>query len=291
MGPDSPWTSSGVPVARHVVRGAAFGAAAGAALALFTRNGHSIDLGVLVGVTLELLRAGVRGDLTARAADDGSMTGTPRSRRLDPLQTGLLCGLAVGVVVAALTRQLFWIAACMGCGAGVGWLLGRARTRSQEDGTSAPTGRSRPGAAHPDDETEETDRAAGLPAPARHRDAVPPPEPRPTTISEHEVVARARDEDLLNGVFVLALFNHRHARPFRPGQEPVDIRAALGDLHDEAAIEDAILRTEELLAHAVDLAYGARDARDDRAELQLAHPGFSPEHLAEALSWGHRSAR
>ncbi|MFC4903753.1 hypothetical protein [Kocuria oceani] len=70
-----------------------------------------------------------------------------------------------------------------------------------------------------------------------------------------------------------------------------DDSTALGDLHDEAAIEDAILRTEELLAHAVDLGYGAGNARDDRAELQRAHPGFSPEHLAQALSWGHRSAR
>ncbi|WP_158041255.1 hypothetical protein [Kocuria sp. CNJ-770] len=39
----------GVPAGRHIVRGAAFGAAAGAVLALFTRNGHFIDLGVLVG--------------------------------------------------------------------------------------------------------------------------------------------------------------------------------------------------------------------------------------------------
>ncbi|MGQ1797421.1 hypothetical protein ACT4S5_09825 [Kocuria oceani] len=281
----------GVPAGRHIVRGAAFGAADGAVLALFTRNGHSIDLGVLVGVALELLRARVRGDLTAPAADDGPMTGTPSSRRLDPLQAGLLCGLAVGVVVgvvvAALTRQLFWIAACTGCGAGAGWLLGRARTRPHEDGTSTRDGRPRAGTAQQEDERDEQARAAGPPPPSRRRTA-PPPEPRPTCDPPPEVMARARDEDLLKGVLVLVLDNRRHARP---GREPVDIRAALGDLHDEAAIEDAILRTEELLAHAVNLGYGARDARDDRAELQLAHPGFSPEHLAEALSWGHRSAR
>ncbi|KLU09346.1 hypothetical protein [Kocuria sp. SM24M-10] len=260
-------------------------------LALFTRNGHSIDLGVLVGVALELLRARVRGDLTAPAADDGPMTGTPRSRRLDPLQAGSLCGLAVGVVVAALTRQLFWIAACTGCGAGAGWLLGRARSRLHEDGTSTRDARPRAGTAPQEDEADEQDRVAGPPPPALRRTAPPPPEPRPTCDPPPEVRARARDEDLLNGVLVLVLDNRRHARPVRPGREPVDIRTALGDLHDEAAIEDALLRTEELLAHAVDLGYGARDARDDRAELQRAHPGFSPEHLAQALSWGHRSAR
>ncbi|MGQ1836852.1 hypothetical protein ACT4S2_00140 [Kocuria turfanensis] len=278
----------GVPPGRHIVRGAAFGAAAGAVLALFTRDGHSIDLGVLVGVALELLRARVRGDLTAPAAENGSMISTPPSRRLDPLQTGLLCGLAVGVVVAALTRQLFWIAACTGCGAGVGWLLGRTRPRQHEDGSGPRDGRPRAGSAPQEDETEDQDRVAGRPVSARRRAAVPPPEPGPTSDPEPEVMARARDEDLLNGVFILVLFNHRHARP---GREPVDVRAGLGDLHDEAAIEDAILRTEELLAHAVDLGYGARDARDDRAELQLAHPGFSPEHLSQALNWGHRTAR
>ncbi|GEO95704.1 hypothetical protein [Kocuria turfanensis] len=281
----------GVLAGRHIVRGAAFGAAAGAVLALFTRNGHAIDLGVLVGVALELLRARVRGDLTAPAAENGSMTSTPPSRRLDPLQTGLFCGLAVGVVVAALTRQLFWIAACTGCGAGVGWLLGRTRPRPHEDGSGPRDGRARAGGAQREDETDDQDRVAGLPVPARRRAAVPPPEPGPTSDPEPEVMARARDEDLLNGVFILVLYNHRHARPVRPGREPVDIRAALSDLHDEAAIEDAILRTEELLAHAVDLAYGARDAHDDRVELQLAHPGFSPEHLSRALNWGHRTAR
>ena len=96
---------------------------------------------------------------------------------------------------------------------------------------------------------------------------------------------------MLNGAFTLTLYNRRHTGPAHPGQEPIDAHAALGDLHDVAAIDDALLRTEELIAHAADLGSGARDARDDRAELQLSHPGFSLKHLSETMNWGYYNGR
>ena len=98
----------------------------------------------------------------------------------------------------------------------------------------------------------------------------------------HELVQQARDMDVLNAVFALTLFNRSHAVA-----GPVDSHDALGDLYDATAIDEAAERTDALIAHAADLGFGAQNARDDRAELQLAHPGFSLEHLSEALNWGY----
>ena len=53
----------GVYAGRHLVRGAVLGACAGAVLMAFTHRASSLELGLFVGVVLEVLRAWVRGDL------------------------------------------------------------------------------------------------------------------------------------------------------------------------------------------------------------------------------------
>lgn len=221
-----------------------------------------------------------------------------RWQRLDPWLKALLIGLVLGAVVAVLTRQPFWIAALAGGGAVVGWAIQSARARRQEP--QAPEQRERPDPLRfrtryqeDEDEDEDEDHQSGEDSgTVAGRQAVAPP-PSTGGIGDPglEVVARARGEKLLDAAFTLTLFNHRHTGPGHPGREPVDVRAALGDLHDAEAIDDAVLRAEELLAHAQDLGYGPRDAREDRAELQLSHPGFSPEHLSEALRWGYSTGR
>ncbi|GGG71161.1 hypothetical protein GCM10011374_39780 [Kocuria dechangensis] len=212
-------------------------------------------------------------------------------QRLDPLQKGLLVGLVIGVLIAALTRQLLWGAALVGCGAVVGWFFGKARLRPEEREHAARLDQPLSPSGYQDGEDENEDEVTFQRPAVAHSTVEPPPSTGHAADRELEVVTRARDENLPNAAFTLTLFNRRHTGPSHPGQEPVDVHAALGDLHDAESIDDAILRAEELLAHAQDLGFGARNARNDRAELQLSHPGFSPEHLAEALNWGYRSGR
>ena len=217
-----------------------------------------------------------------------------RWQRLDPWLKALLIGLVLGAVIAVLTRQPFWIAALAGGGAVVGWLIQSARARREEP--RPPERRERPDplrfrTRYQDDEDEDLQPGEVSPTIGGRQAVAPPPSTGGIGDPDLEVVARARGEKLLNAAFTLTLFNHRHTGPGHPGQEPIEIRAALGDLHDAESIDDAVLRAEELLAHAQDLGYGPRDAREDRAELQLSHPGFSPEHLSEALRWGYFTGR
>jgi hypothetical protein len=217
-----------------------------------------------------------------------------RWQRLDPWLKALLIGLVLGAVIAVLTRQPFWIAALAGGGAVVGWLIQSARARREEPRPSERRERPDPlrfRTRYQDDEDEDHQPGEVSPRTGGRQAVAPPPSAGGVGDPDHEVVARARGEKLLNAAFTLTLFNHRHTGPGRPGQEPIDARAALGDLHDAESIDDAVLRAEELLAHAQDLGYGPRDASEDRAELQLSHPGFSPEHLSEALRWGYSTGR
>ncbi|MGQ1798073.1 hypothetical protein ACT4S5_13185 [Kocuria oceani] len=299
----------GVPAGRHIVAGAAIGAAAGCVLAVFTGSGRSIDLGVLVGVSYTLASAWLSGDLPSPTRDRLEQHVKDDWRTLEPIQQGLLIGMVVGAVIALLVRNLVWIAAFMSWGAAVGWLLGRRRRRqdaapSPQDEGPAVDEREPTLAAAADRHIGEvlsgidrtvvaeqlSDEVPGLPA-ERYGTALDAALSRYDRAHEralarrHEVVARARDLDALGGVFELELFNRR------PGQPKIDVRGALGDLHDRAALDDAIARTEALLAHAADLGFGAQDACDDRATLQAAHPGFSLEQLSAALNWGYYNGR
>lgn len=299
----------GVPAGRHIVRGALIGAAAGCVLALFTRDGSSLDLGVLVGIGYILLRAWISGDLPSPTRDRLEQHMKDDWRTLEPIQKGLLIGMVVGALIALLDRNLVWIAAFMSWGAAVGWLLGRRRRHQDaapsvqvEERTSAEHEQALAAAAerHVEEGLSGIDRTAlaeqlraevpGLPtesygaaldaALSRYDRA------RERALARREdAISRVRELDVLGGVFTLELFNRRHSQP------KIDVHAALGDLHDAATIEDSIRRTEELLVHAADLGFGAQDARDDRAELQVAHPGFSLEHLSDALNWGYCNGR
>ncbi|ALU40042.1 hypothetical protein AS188_10135 [Kocuria flava] len=65
----------GVPAGRLIVRGAVLGACAGAVLMVFTHRASSLELGLLVGVVLEVLRAWVRGDLLEERPPGGTVAG------------------------------------------------------------------------------------------------------------------------------------------------------------------------------------------------------------------------
>lgn len=69
----------GVPAGGRIIRGAFLGAPAGMGLALFTHIGSSIDLDVLIGLSLELTKACIQGDLTTPVAVGVSMNTIRRS--------------------------------------------------------------------------------------------------------------------------------------------------------------------------------------------------------------------
>jgi hypothetical protein len=227
---------------------------------------------------------------------------------LRPIQKGLVLGVLAGVVLALRTGELSWIAAGVYSGVGFSLLLGRLRhtwrrwrgrrlrRQSQEERLRlAASGRSLMMV------EGRTDRAAAL---EHLRDTVPGfgPERYAAELDyaldvievvragdlarRGELLAQARQMDVLNAVFALRYFNRRFSQRQLYGQGPIDLVDALGDLYSREQIDEAVVRSDGLIDEAIDISSGPWDWNADMIRLYLAHRGFNDKALADALSFG-----
>ncbi|WP_043496511.1 hypothetical protein [Georgenia sp. SUBG003] len=105
-----------------------------------------------------------------------------------------------------------------------------------------------------------------------------------------ELIASAREQDVLNAVFALQLYNARDAWR-SPEQGKIDVHRALDDAFPPGEIDDALARSDTLIGDAKDVAFGEWHADQHLRELAARHPGFTAEHVRDALSWGYYNAR
>lgn len=108
-----------------------------------------------------------------------------------------------------------------------------------------------------------------------------------------QMIEEARQEPLLDAVFILRYYNRRfsgHVGEYRMGQ--IDIHGALGDLYTAADLDDALLRTDALINDGLQAPFGDFDKPEQsKRVLRSAHPGFNEKNLSDAMFWGYHYAR
>ncbi|MCK6208933.1 hypothetical protein KZX45_00040 [Georgenia sp. EYE_87] len=106
-------------------------------------------------------------------------------------------------------------------------------------------------------------------------------------VRREQMIAEARERDLLNAVFSIYYFNSRYSRhDSEVGLGPIKLADALGDLYTHEQLSEAAARANALITDGIRMGYGHLDWNADMDHLRRSHPGFSDRALGDALDWG-----
>jgi hypothetical protein len=107
-------------------------------------------------------------------------------------------------------------------------------------------------------------------------------------VRREQLIAQARELDVLNAVFTIRYFNRRysgHVGEYGLGR--INLVDALGDLCSREQITGAVARCDALIEEGIRMGIGSWDHEPNMAHLRAAHPGFRDRALTEVLDWGH----